>query len=912
MRITKKSQKQREFNLGVILPILLLISIFSIILPLVQAMPQIQLISQTNPLEYGSIQTLMINLTTNDTNITIEQALIEFEEQNHTLEKANDSYTYNWIPQQMGNYTYAIYATDSTNETQTSAGSFTVRDTQPPEITETAPNGILNYNLLELKAITNKNSTCKYDEADVSYDSMYFALSGEGLIHTQLRSFSEGPYTAYVRCKDKNNNVGQSKTISFIINTKPPTITALTPTGTVNQQQITLKFDTDEIATCKWSRTNQAYDYLENYFQTTYALHHEQPLTLSEGINTYYISCQDQAGNKNPLITINLELSLPPKATIGVEIPQNYKALAAGTYQVNLLATKSLAQAPSLALRYGTRLVNIPLEGSTNYWKGYLIMPADAGEEVGEFIFSGIDNKGTSGTEITAGKLILIDTSPPAMPTGLNLLNENRKIKLSWDYEGEEPDHFNIYKSTTGKTGKSDFNAISTEKAYEDSNITNKIGYFYRISAVDKAGNEGLLSDEDFLMTDFQNDTGFQQETRLLEIINNKINELESTVQEIEVETAKLEDTTDRDLLGIINSKGLVEKQKEAESKIQTLIGELKTYRETAITRDALTTKIAIIDEKLNEYKKDIIKEVLITNKIENEQMPDENLLQEAIKEYLKNKVLNDEQKSQYQSQVKELQNAVRIRQKIISYSIEYKYQQIERITTITETIISSNNLSGVLIQEIVPREAVKVSEINFEKTPKEFNSLGFIWDLKELDNNEAKYGFNNETDLNQLQMIRTVLLYDVDEFLGNLSDEKTNASNELTSNVISQKKQGFVIGKEILIPFGILIIIGLLIYYFVFLKTDNAYQKETFFIAEQDNFQAVSTIKTDLSSILGLVQKSYLELERQDTDAASTAYYAAFSLYMHVNLNLKDRLKVNFEMNTLYERILEKQNSEF
>jgi hypothetical protein len=252
---------------------------------------------------------------------------------------------------------------------------------------------------------------------------------------------------------------------------------------------VDIRVSTDESATCKWSKTSQTYGSLESQFRTTGATLHEQPIKLSQGINTYYIGCKDSAGNENQVIILNIELNLPPQAEIEISRNNSYRALGQGTYDISLTTSKPLSQAPTLKLKISNRLLNIPLEGSSQKWTGYLIIPTDIGEDIGEFMYTGVDTKGTTGTEITGGKLVLIDTSIPPAPDSLKLFNENNKIKLTWGYSGEEIEQFNIYRSTTGNTDNTNFKTSTTEKSYLDSDVINKIGYFYRISAMDKAGN---------------------------------------------------------------------------------------------------------------------------------------------------------------------------------------------------------------------------------------------------------------------------------------------------------------------------------------------------------------------------------------------------------------------------------------
>jgi hypothetical protein len=915
--IQKTEKNKAEISLKLKTLLIMTILVITILTPTAKAAPQIQLISQLNPLEYGSTQRIILNITTNDNNTPVVQTRIEINQQNNTLQKTTGQYEYSWTPQQTGTNVYTVYATNALNETQTYTNTFTVADTTPPRITETNPQGNLNYNLVELKAITNENSTCRYDTLNASYGSMTYPLSGTELNHTQLRNFWDGSYTLYVQCKDMSNNPSLTKTINFNIDTTPPSITGINPAGTLTQPSITLQFNTDETARCKWGKTKQDYEHLENQIQTTGTTTHQQNLDLTEGINTYYLSCKDSNENKNPAITINLELDLPPTANIEIKKNDSYPAIKQGTYELILTTSKQLSQPPSLQLKYANQQINIPLEGSGQQWKGYLIINQEAGENVGEFIYSGVNTKGTTGKEVTEGKLLLIDTIPPQGPSTLNLLNTNNKIKLSWDYTGEEPNHFNLYKSTTGKTDKSNFETTTTEKSYWDSKVTNKIGYFYRVSAVDKAGNEGPLTDEEFIMTAFQDiNNEIKQDPAILAIINNKISELETTTQDLELKINQLEEIADQDLLLIINERQLIKGQKETQSKLQTLIGELKTYKGTTITSEDLNAKIQIIDSKFSDYKKGIIKEVTIKDKIEKTQNVEQTLTQEIINEYLRNRPLTEEQRKEYGLQTKRLQQDIKVSQEILSYEIIYQYKQSENVILIKETLNSEKNLGKTIIQEYLPKDLIKISDINFSASPSDINNLGVQWAVNDPTSKEIIYTINLDKELSQLQMIRTVLLYDIEEFLSDLSNTLTNNTNQVTGKSVNYLKKANSLKKATLPAIGVLIISLLGVYYFVFLKTENKYedsiekelserQKNTGFDEFSEEKKNVPELKASIKMIFSLLEQADERINCSDIESASNLYASAILIYSQTNFTISDKIKANYAMNTLREKII-------
>lgn len=904
------------------------------------ALPQIQLISQIDPLEFGTEQEVVFNITpgtVNSTthNLTIAHAIIEFNSESHPMQKTNGNYVYQWVPGQKGTNIYTVHATNSLNETESLSQSFEVQDTIPPQIVDAQPNGELDYNLIEIEATTDENCTCKYDFTDVNYDAMVYGLSGEGILHSKLRSFGDGTTVIYIRCKDESGNIGGGESISFTIDTMPPVISGITPTGTLTQEKIILQFYTDEQASCKWGMENKPYTLLDNSFGTTGNTLHEQPLRLEQGINRYYISCKDTSGNYNDPLVLNLELNLAPTASIDVEKNSTYSALRQGLYRLELEASEALSQAPELRMIYGNSAINVPLEGSSSSWNGYLLIPDGVGEQVGEFRFSGKDLKGMPGNEVTSGKLLLIDTSPPSLMPVLKLANEDKKIKLSWSYEGEEAHHFNIYRSMTGKTDKSDFYATATASSitYFDTNITNKIGYFYMVSAVDNAGNEGPLSEEHFLMADFQNTTSFVQEPTILSAINSKISELERKAQDLEIIVSSLESATDQDLVWLINNEDVVASLKEAKGKIQLLIGELKTYRETRIALEELNSKIEVIDAKVSEYAKGIVTGVSIANKVEREQPYSESLLQQAIEAYAPIKGFSEYQVSSYLQEVKSLQQETRRIQQITSYELEYSDGEKKKVVVVKERIVSPKALQGVVLQEAMPPEAVKISELEFVVEPDDINQLGALWKLSRLEASELAYVINSDKELNLLQEIRTVLLYDADAFLSMMqqfgsSQGQPIDTGQMTGQVAKEASSRLGL-NTILLAAGIILALSLLAYYFVFLKSGVEAEQglEDHLISEEQALISglkMPGIETALDSrhlvgkdgqnmlvaeqLVNHVQESYVALERGDLASASQSYSLALGQYSLLKLGLKKRMKVNLHLNALRESILKRR----
>ena len=252
-----------------------------------------------------------------------------------------------------GSYTYYVRCKDfAGNENPTSLPiTFTVgaaapvQPTQPastaPKIIKTGPSGILYQGYTTLSATTDKPADCRYSAYNKAYNSMtlYFESSDQ-LLHTDDITLPKyGTYTYYVRCADSSGNISSAAKISFTYkslastpsqpvkpaDTTPPIIdpSSLGPSGTINTSTVNLTVSINEDGTCKYDVTDIEYANMANTFdvgaapaninsdlsqtgtQSTigtingvYSFH--KTITLGDpGPYTYYVRCQDKAGNAN-------------------------------------------------------------------------------------------------------------------------------------------------------------------------------------------------------------------------------------------------------------------------------------------------------------------------------------------------------------------------------------------------------------------------------------------------------------------------------------------------------------------------------------------------------------------------------------------------------------------------------------
>ncbi|MFZ0690993.1 MAG: hypothetical protein WAM68_14260 [Acidobacteriaceae bacterium] len=227
------------------------------------------------------------------------------------------------------------------------------KDTTPPVRSAGSPTGTLAAGTTQatLSLTTNEAATCRYSTtAGVAYASMTKTFTGAGgtAQTAAVTGLANGTtYNYYVRCQDAAGNANPDDyLITFSVanaaDTTPPVRSAGAPTGTLaaGTTQATLSLTTNEAATCRYSTTaGVAYASMTKTFTGAGGTAQTAAVTgLVNGTTySYYVRCQDTAGNANPddyLITFSVASAGTTTATssfTGVESPLSENGMWATT-----------------------------------------------------------------------------------------------------------------------------------------------------------------------------------------------------------------------------------------------------------------------------------------------------------------------------------------------------------------------------------------------------------------------------------------------------------------------------------------------------------------------------------------------------------------------------------------------------
>lgn len=192
------------------------------------------------------------------------------------------------------------------------------------------------------------------------------------------------------------------------------------------------------------------------------------------------VSATDEGDNLADFSSTGVEVEL---AAPGVDIYSTYKDGGYATYSGTSMASPHVAGVAALVWEADPLLSN---------------------NGVRTQLQSTAENIGLSTTEqgdglVDAAEAVVVDTDtmPPAKVTDLTVATVSCvQLNLVWDPNTEgDLDHYNVYRSTNSG-GSYDLVASPTTYSYSDVGLTISTTYYYKVSAVDVSGNEGLASDK--------------------------------------------------------------------------------------------------------------------------------------------------------------------------------------------------------------------------------------------------------------------------------------------------------------------------------------------------------------------------------------------------------------------------------
>ncbi len=639
----------------------------------------------------------------------------------------------------------------------------------------------------------------------------------------QYNGNSSGEFILYVNYSTSNgfcsSSQDQATTIIRIIPTNEsnaPKVLEHYPKDKVRSTHTTLVVTTNRNAICKYSlEPGIDYKNMSKTFSKTGGTSHEEVLkNLAETIHHYYVRCRDESGNTaTEDYDATFEVDAPPSATITLS---DRSPVQAGLLKVRLTTSEDVQPTPTLKYSLkGSSFINIPLSGSGTTWEGYMIIDKSEGNKVGSFIYSGVDYSGNMGTLITRGKTFIVDTVAPDAPTAVMARSRgNGDIEIEWHQSEKDVSHFNIYRSEFPGVSDNDFYFTTNSKSFIDRSTTPGTTYYYRITAVDEAGNEGKFSNEvsvTSVIPTTENVTRSEEKENLhkenqaerIENITKKVIDLSNKIDSINLKVG-LSDEAILDLLRVNQRK------RECKVELMNLQRELNDMVSEGYSIEH-ENKLRIIDNKINELKGTMPK-IILTDELESFEstgMTNEDDIKHLIKKLGKN--ASDE----LITEIIELQNKITIYTKVTLVTMVFMNNSKRDMTLVNKKVVVENNgeiENAFLVEQIPKQAAVSADGIRFQGDYEVIESDPVIrFPINNLERIELSYIINHTVSPELIRNTNSIII------ITNFAKEKNKPLSKavgfsfLEKIPIGNKPSPFFIGTFI----GVIITIILLFVYF-------------------------------------------------------------------------------------------------
>ena len=734
------------------------------------------------------------------------------------------------------------------------------------------------------------------------------SFSGEFYTHSwSVKGAVPGGYSIFANLVDSSGQTLAVFNKTGIVNSSMPRITFSSPSGMLSKDYTLLIAKTNEKATCKYDTIDNTYQNMSNTFTNTGSFDHNQTVSgLDQREHMYYVKCQDVNGytmNESGIIIFTVDL--PPSAVITLSDDSPVKA---GTIEITVTVSENLENEPTLEYSFNDAPSSkqlISLTGSGSLWKGYLIFTEEQHNKIGTFYFRGIDKVGNVGTKIISGNIFIIDAVKPSPPQSIKVIAESDgSIKLVWYYDGEEGDYFKIYRSTNAGVNYADFYEKSNgSQYYLDTATIDKVTYYYRISTIDKAGNEGPLSEEIFATSvnklAVNTTIATKHEPEVPKVLPpNLVPRVDIFIKKIDKLLIDVKDTSNQleekqgEKRELIKELKLIEQVTSAKSKLDSLKEQLEGFKAAYATEQELEQKLNAVDLEAKKIEKTTPKDADIIEKSDFLQSTSKEDIENAVNELFKDISITQDEKNAYIKKNEKEKDKIMVDVAVRIVSKTFLDGTKEEKSLIKKRLSYQNpeTLNDVVVVETIPKAiAENVNEIEFsqkyevikEDTVVKFGFLKFNFEGEEI-----AYSLNKKINVEEVKNAKSVVLLSPNELV--------KISNKVTgSSIFALSSLGLSKTQAIFVWFGMITIIGLGGYYLLFVKDYKYLLKKLNRTLKMKRIERSLNVESDLPELPSLPSKNLSfadSLRVSDEDANKLLN----ELYLHINdvkADLADKL---------------------
>ena len=315
--------------------------------------------------------------------------------------------------------------------------------------------------------------------------------------YTDETATSLGNFTYYVSAFDTENYTSENSDTVTVDNLSP--VAPVLMIDSVGETSASLTWE------CSDNVGVESYDiYRNDEFITSVTTNSYTDSTLEEGTSyTYYVIAYDASGNKSDksnTITINTGID-ETQPIISSISPSNGKYSGTLPIKVTVTDSRSVSSVTiqaSIDNSNWKNVAQIAANGKATVVAEY-DLDLSAYNDGKLYIRAYAVNSRNISSDVESSPVMeyTIDSTAPAVPSGVVINLYNSQIEIKWDSpKDKDTSYFKVYRKSDLN---SEFSVIKDNHKYlnyYDTNIELGVNYTYCISAVDRMGNESAMSSE--------------------------------------------------------------------------------------------------------------------------------------------------------------------------------------------------------------------------------------------------------------------------------------------------------------------------------------------------------------------------------------------------------------------------------
>ncbi|MBI4438372.1 hypothetical protein HY640_00400 [Candidatus Woesearchaeota archaeon] len=624
-----------------------------------------------------------------------------------------------------GFYSWSISCVDSKGSNSSAQLGVGVDTTRPVVYVVSPVNGSRLVNGSVLFRFNPVDSFVRNCSLFTNQTGQWLVRDSRPVFASQFNDFSavlpDGSFLWAVRCNDSVYEQW-SQNYTLTVDSLPPVVLRHSPVVST-RQSFSLNITTDENATCRYSSSNSSDFSSMLPVPVTGRVEHSAVVSgLSDGVFSYYFLCSDSMGLfMNSSYAAQVSVQLPPSAEI---VLSDASPLRPGIIEVSVLASRPMPSAPQLSYSMsdlqGTKQVPLFSSGAATLWKGYLIAEDSGTRRIGTFYFSGTDDRGVSGSDITSGRYFVVDSEKPGTPASIKAVADNSSIRVSWYYDGDDVDYYNVFRSTVSGVDFTDLFASTNSTTYADASVSERATYYYRVNVVDTAGNRGAMSSEVYA-TALPLSAQQSQSSPVKVLPPDLVPKVDAAASKVEGLSIDLEAagqslkaaSSSREAADVLGSLGLLSKVDEAKNKVAQLESEVSGLKSRYASGQELDAVLSRVYSEIELLRKTVPGSVEVEDSVASVQVVGRDDIAMAIGLVMPG--LSNEQKSRYVEDAYRKQQDILVESVVSGVRMEFLDGSVSEKTVVTKffSYRGEGILQDVVVVEVVPKSvASDVSEL--------------------------------------------------------------------------------------------------------------------------------------------------------------------------------------------------------